>query len=141
MNSAKSFESLDPEDPKDEKKWVVKREKIERDFLIFVGESNKVEDHDVLELVEDPQQKFDDYMTYLEKNNIMVGEDILSKQLDQQIFSNYHYNSVIHEIKPTSKMAFIKTCQKYVDIALPLISKIRNQELNLIDYQLSLIHF
>ena len=49
MNSAKSFESLDPEDPKDEKKWVVKREKIERDFLIFVGESNKVEDHDVLE--------------------------------------------------------------------------------------------
>lgn len=90
MNSAKSFESLDPEDPKDEKKWVVKREKIERDFLIFVGESNKVEDHDVLELVEDPQQKFDDYMTYLEKNNIMVGEDILSKQVDQQIFLNYH---------------------------------------------------
>ena len=82
-----------------------------------------------------------DYMTYLEKNNIMVGEDILSKQVDQQIFSNYHYNSVIQEIKPTSKMAFIKTCQKYVDIALPLISKIRNQELNLIDYQLSLIHF
>ena len=141
MNSAKSFESLDPEDPKDEKKWVVKREKIERDFLIFVSESNKVEDHDVLELVEDPQQKFDDYMTYLEKNNIMVGEDILSKQVDQQIFSNYHYNSVIQEIKPTSKMAFIKTCQKYVDIALPLISKIINQELNLIDYQLSLIHF
>ena len=54
--------------------------------------------------------------------------------------AKYNLNSTIYEIKPTSRVAFIKKVNQQAELALPIITKIKEKELILSDYRLELGH-
>jgi hypothetical protein len=50
--------------------------------------------------------------------------------------SIYNFNSTIYELEPTANVALIKTSGHYAELALPILSKIKDRELILSDYRL-----
>ena len=50
-------------------------------------------------------------------------------------------NSGMHPINPTSRINYLKQCNKNIELALPLISKIKDRELMCSDYPLQAGHF
>ena len=58
-----------------------------------------------------------------------------------QISNYFHLNSTLWELDPTSKVVFIKEINQQIELALPLLAKIKNYTLSLIDYRLEIGHF
>lgn len=50
-------------------------------------------------------------------------------------------NSSLHPIQPSSKITYLKQISKEVEIALPLITKIKEKEMTANDYPLQAGHF
>ena len=96
---------------------------------------------DVEEIIDDPELLFDDYLNRLQDEKHCAGMDFMNKYEDQRISGIYNFNSTIYEKNPTSRVAYFTECKRQVELALPILSKIKNKELVLTDYRLEQGHF
>jgi len=69
------------------------------------------------------------------------GEDFSAKFDIFQQSSKFNLNSTLWELEPTSKVAFIKNSNRFAELSLPILAKIKNKELVLSDYRLEFGHF
>jgi len=60
----------------------------------------------------------------------------MNKFEDQRISGIYNFNSTIYEKNPTARVAYFTNCKRTIELALPILSKIKNGELVLNDYRL-----
>ncbi len=109
--------------------------KIKRGFLLFPN-SQDVEHIDLDEEIDDPEILFENYLKRLENENNTAGLDFMNKFEDQRISGIYNFNSTIYEKHPTARVAFFTNCKRQIELALPILSKIKNGELVLNDYRL-----
>jgi hypothetical protein len=87
-------------------------------------------------VIDDPELLFDNYVKRLENEKNAVGQDFMNKFEDQRISGIYNFNSTIYEKEPTSRVAYFTNCKREIELALPILSKIKNGELVLNDYRL-----
>lgn len=96
---------------------------------------------DIDEMIEDPSYIFDQYTYNKQKHLEAIGLDFSQRFKFNKISSIYNLQSTIYEMNPTADVALLKTCKHYADLALPILSKIKNKELILSEYKLEHGHF
>ena len=69
-----------------------------------------------------------------------VSDEFVENLEFNRLSSIYNFNSTIYQLEPTAKVGFIKTASHFAEVALPILSKIKNQELILNDYRLDYGH-
>jgi len=114
--------------------------RIKRGFLLFPN-SLDVEKIDLDEEIDDPELLFENYLSREKQEKVDAGLDFINRFEDQRISGIYNFNSTIYEKNPTSRVAYFTSCKKLVELALPILSKIKNCEVVLNDYRLENGHF
>lgn len=70
-----------------------------------------------------------------------IGNDFVERLDWAKLSGIYNFNSTIYELNPTGKVQMIKVANHYAELALPILAKIKHQELILTDYKLEVGHY
>ena len=69
------------------------------------------------------------YESYLQRRKQMirtVSDEFVENLEFNRLSSIYNFNSTIYQLEPTAKVGYIKAASHYAEVALPILSKIKN---------------